>query len=219
MVSSETIIRELRAMGSEKNREGMARFGIRTEKALGISVTMLRKYARPYKKNHELALALWKTGLHEARILAAIIDDPSQVTPSQMDDWVKDFDSWDVCDQACTGLFDKTPHAEIKAHEWSRREKEFEKRAGFALMAGLAWHSKTVSDEVLLGFLPLIQHEAIDERNFVKKAVNWALREIGKRNDVLRPAAYKIAADLAEAESRSARWIGRDALREFNRAA
>lgn len=209
------ILQDLQQMGSELNRQGMARFGINTEKAFGISVTELRKYGKVYQKNHQLALELWKSGFHEARILAAIIDDPAQVTPEQMETWVKDFNSWDLCDQACTGLFDKTPFAKKQAKAWSTRKEEFEKRAGFALMAGLAWHSKTEPNKTFLDFLPLIKQQATDERNFVKKAVNWALRQIGKRNPSLLKAACQTAKEIEKMDSKSARWIAADALREF----
>lgn len=212
---TDKILADLKAMGSEKSRAGMARFGIATDKAFGVSVVELRKYGRAYKKQHDVALALWKTGIHEAQMLAAIIDDPAQVTPEQMDDWVKDFDSWDVTDTACTGLFDKTPHAIAKAIEWSERVPEFEKRAGFALIAGLAWHSKTELDATFIKFLLIIKREAHDDRNFVKKAVNWALREIGKRNVALNKEALAWAEDIQKIDSKSARWIAADALREL----
>ncbi len=209
------VVDHLESLGSEKNRAGMARFGINTTKAFGVSVVELRKYGRQFRHNHELALALWRAGYHEARILAAISDDPAQVTPEQMDEWVSDFDSWDVCDQACCSLFDKTPYAVEKAKEWATRTKEFEKRAGFALMAGTAWHNKTAPDATFLAFLPFIKDASTDERNFVKKAVNWALRQIGKRNAILWDAAVKTALDMALSDSKSARWIASDALREF----
>ncbi len=217
MSEVEQIIETLRSLANDKNREGMAKFGIVTAAALGISVVKLRELAKPYKKNHGLALALWQAGIHEAQIMATIVDDPAQVTPEQMDSWIKDFDSWDVCDQACCNLFDKTPYAVAKIKEWSKREKEFEKRAGFALMAGLAWHSKTESDATFLSFLPLLSQAADDDRNFVKKAVNWALRQIGKRNETLRHAAIATASDLKQRGSESARWIGSDAVRELQK--
>ncbi len=211
----EKILADLKTMGSEKNRAGMARFGIATDKAYGVSVVELRKYGRAYKKQHDVARELWKTGIHEAQMLAAIIDDPAQVTPDQMDEWVKDFDSWDVTDTACTGLFDKTPYALQKIVEWTTREPEFEKRAGFALLAGLAWHSKTEPDATFIKLLPIIKREAHDDRNFVKKAANWALREIGKRNAVLNKEAMKTAEEIQKIDSKSARWIAADALREL----
>lgn len=214
MTEVEFILKELEKLGSERNREGMKRFGITVEKAFGISVSTLRQLAKPYRKNHALALELWQTGYHEARILAAIIDDPIQVTPEQMDEWVKDFNSWDLCDQACS-LFDKTPHAVAKIKEWVTREPEFEKRAGFALLAELAWHSKTEPDETFMVLLPLLEQGAGDGRNFVKKAVNWALREIGKRSRLLNTAAIKMAQVIEAQGTKSARWIAKDALREL----
>lgn len=208
------ILNELKAMGSEKNREGMARFGIATENAYGVSVKMIRQLARQHRKKHGLALALWQTGVHEARIMAAIVDDPAKVTPEQMDEWMRDFDSWDLCDQACS-LFDKTPYAVQKIREWVRLESEFQRRAGYALLAEYAWHSKTESDETFLELLPLLIDGATDERNFVKKAVNWALREIGKRSHMLNLAAIACAEKMKQLDSKSARWIANDALREL----
>src|SRR3989449_11761298 len=169
--------------------EGMARFGIRPAHALGITIPTLRKIAREIGKNHLLALEMWSTDIHEARILASMIAEPQLVTPQQMDAWVNDFDTWDVCDQVCGNLFDKTPYAYQKAIEWCHQEKEFVRRAGFAMMAELAVHDKKARDEAFLQFFPLIKHYANDERNFVKKAVNWALRQIGKRNSHLRTLA------------------------------
>jgi len=202
-------------MGSERNREGMARFGISTETALGISVTDLRKVGREIGRDHALALALWDTGIHEARILASIVDDPKAVTEEQMERWVADFDSWDLCDQCCGNLFEKTPFAFRKVVEWAAREAEFEKRAGFSLMAYIAVHRKKAPDADFLPFLEIIKREATDERNFVKKAVNWALRQIGKRNAWLNRAAIETAQEIAAMPSRSARWIAADALREL----
>jgi 3-methyladenine DNA glycosylase AlkD len=209
------ILDRLNALGSERNRAGMARFGIRTERALGISVTDLRKVAREVGHDHALALALWETDIHEARIMASIVDDPKAVTEEQMERWVADFDSWDLCDQCCGNLFAKTPFAFRKAEEWTGREAEFEKRAGFALMAALAVHGKKASDADYLPFLEIIKREATDERNFVKKAVNWALRQIGKRDEWLNRAAIETAREIAALPSRPARWIAADALREL----
>lgn len=214
MQKIDSIIHELKKLGEAKNREGMARFGIQTDNAFGVSMPVLRKFGRAYKHDHELALELWKTGIHEAMILASIIDDPKQVSPDQMDDWVKDFDSWDVCDQACS-LFDKTPHAVTKIKEWVSREREFEKRGGFALLAELAWHSKNEPDQTFMKLLPLIEQGANDDRNFVKKAVNWALREIGKRSHYLNQEAIEVAVRLKNRSEKSARWIGSDAYREL----
>lgn len=221
------ILVQLRALADEENRAGMARFGINVEGALGVSVTTLRTIARdvlrPIKRDpaarHSLAAALWKSGVHEARILAALVDDPSLVTREQMEAWVGVFDSWDLCDQVCANLFDRTELAWSAAAEWAGRDEEFVKRAGFALIAALAWHRREAEDERFIGYLPLIEREAVDERNFVKKAVNWALRQIGKRSAALNEAAVAVAARLRDSESRSARWVGSDAYRELTSAA
>ena len=212
---SERILKELKSRATPKNLQGMARFGINTENALGISVTELRRFAKPIGKNHSLALELWTTGIHEARILAAIIDDPKEVTEQQMDEWVSEFDSWDVCDQVCISLFDKTPHAVSKALDWTHQRGEFAKRAGFALMAGLAVHDKLASDDLFIGFLENVKAESVDDRKYVKKAVNWALRQIGKRNQRLNQVAIEAAEEISRIDSRSARWIASDALREL----
>jgi 3-methyladenine DNA glycosylase AlkD len=214
-MTCEEIVAELRGMESEHNREGMARFGIATEHALGISVANLRKLARRAGKDHALAQQLWDTGLHEARILASIVDVPAEVTAEQMERWVRDFDSWDLCDQCCGNLFWQTPYAARKVFEWSEREREFEKRAGFALMACIAWHDKAAPDDLLLSFLPVIRRESGDKRNFVRKAVNWALRTIGKRNPALNEAAVALAQDILDSGDRASRWVASDALREL----
>jgi 3-methyladenine DNA glycosylase AlkD len=166
-----------------------------------------------------LALGLWQSGIHEARILAALVDDPRLVTEAQMDAWVLDFDSWDVCDQACLILFDKTPHALVKVRQWTARPEEFVKRAGFALIAGLAWHDKKAPDSLFLEFLQIIQRESADKRNYVKKAVNWALRQIGKRNQSLCLAAMRTAREIQQINSSAAHWIAVDALRELQKYA
>ncbi|MFZ5809195.1 MAG: DNA alkylation repair protein [Chloroflexota bacterium] len=212
----EAIITALKAMGNPANVAGMARFGINPERTLGISIPALRKMAKAYKINHPLAQAVWASGYHEARILAALIDDPQQVTREQMDTWANEFDSWDVCDQVCMNLFDKTPFAYEKAIEWSEREETFVKRAAFALMASLAFHDKHASDEQFEPFFQIITREATDERNFVKKAVNWALRQIGKRNRSLQARAIDVAKQISTLDSKAARWIAKDALRELN---
>ena len=193
----------------------MARFGIHAQKALGVSVLELRTLARRIGRDHAIAQQLWKTGILEARVLATLIADPTQVTDSLMESWAKDFDSWAVCDAGCCNLFDKTKFAWRKAIEWSRREEEYVKRAGFALMAALAVHDKSATDEKFLKFLPAIRRGAIDDRNFVKKAVNWALRQIGKRNRTLHRAALETARRISALDSRAARWIAADALREL----
>jgi 3-methyladenine DNA glycosylase AlkD len=211
----EEVIRHLKAHAEPANVEGMARFGINPSNTLGLSMPFLRQTSKRIGTDHALAARLWRSGIHEARILAALVDDPARVTPAQMDAWIKDFDSWDVCDQVCGNLFDRTRHARRKAVAWARRNPEFERRAAFALMAALAWHDKTAKDELFLGYLPVIERYAFDERNFVKKAVNWALRNIGKRNRKLHKAALACARRIAKQDSRSARWIAKDAIREL----
>jgi 3-methyladenine DNA glycosylase AlkD len=193
-------------------------FGIQTGLALGVSIPQLRDLAKKVGTAHDLAQELWKTGIHEARILASMIDDPAKVSEDQMEKWAGDFDSWDVVDGCCGNLFDRTAFAVRKAHEWSERKEEYAKRAGFVLMAEIAVHHKNASDETFLDFLPVIVREASDERNFVKKAVNWALRQIGKRNAILNAAAIKTCAEIKDSDSRSGRWIAADALRELTSA-
>lgn len=214
-VTVHTILRQLKALSSSEHHAGMARFGIETSKALGIKVPELRKLAKSIKINHALALELWKTDIHEVRILATFIADPAQTTPDLMDAWTNEFNSWDICDQACGNLFDRTPFVLKKIKEYSRSEQEFVKRAGFVLMAYYAVHNKTAEDKILLSFLPIIEREAWDDRNFVKKAVNWALRQIGKRNATLLEAATHTAEKIALQDSKAARWIAKDALREL----
>jgi len=213
----EDVIERLKSMANPKAVEGMARYGINPQGTLGVSVKDLRKLAKQIGKDHGLALKLWASGIHEARILASMIDDPREVTEEQMENWVKGFDSWDVCDQVCMNLFEKLPTAYDKAREWAGRPEEFVKRAGFALIACLAWHDKSAPDERFLDFLPVIEAGATDERNMVKKAVSWAIRNMGKRNPVLREASVALAEEMSGAESRSARWIARDALRELSK--
>ena len=205
----------LESQSNPENVEGMKRFGISTKTALGLRKPQMEAVAKRIGRNHELAQRLWDSGIHEAKHVAAMIDDPKKVTEAQMERWVKDFDSWDVCDDCCGTLFDKTPFAYRKAMEWCKREQEFVKRAGFAMMAELAVHDKAAEDGKFLQFLPAIRMGAIDERNFVKKAVNWALRQIGKRNPALNVRAIALAEEIARLDSRSARWIAADALREL----
>jgi 3-methyladenine DNA glycosylase AlkD len=221
------VMDELAGMASEENRAGMARYGIKTDDAFGVSVYELRRIAKGYRRDHELALALWGTGNHEARLLASMVDDPAQVTAEQMESWAGDFDSWDVCDQVTSNLFDKTPFAYAKVAEWSGREDEWVKRAAFATAAALAVQDKKAADKRFVPILALIRREAGDDRNFVKKAVNWALRNIGKRDAALHVAAIetaeeilaaadaRAAADRRDPAARSGRWIARDALREL----
>ncbi len=211
----EDVLRRLRSLADPEAVEGMARFGINPKDTLGISIPQLRRIAKEIGKDHGLARELWSSGIHEARILACFVDDPEAVTEKQLEGWVRDFDSWDVCDQCCMNLFDKTEFAYDKAVEWSAEGEEFVKRAAFALMASLAVHDKRAPDEQFATFLPIIKREAIDDRNYVKKAVNWALRQIGKRNLNLNAIAIKAAEKIQEIDSRSARWIASDALREL----
>jgi 3-methyladenine DNA glycosylase AlkD len=213
-----TIVAHLERMGSEAGREGMARFGIRARKAYGISVGALRKYAREIGRDHELAQAVWRSGSHEARLLAVFLDRPADVTPDQMDRWAADFENWADCDTACFTLFDRTPHAFGKVAVWSGRPEEFVKRAAFALLAGLALHDQKAPDGEFLRGLNIIELASGDERNFVWKAANWALRAIGERNRTLHQAAQAVAEALAASPAKSARWIGKDAARQLSSA-
>jgi 3-methyladenine DNA glycosylase AlkD len=206
---------QLHALGNPANVEGMARFGIRARKALGVPTPELRRLARQIGKDHRLARQLWATEILDARALASLIDDPGQVTEKQMERWVKQFDSWAICDACCSNLFDKTAFAYRKVVEWSARKEEFVKRAGFVLMAALAVHDKKTGDQDFIQFLPIVEREVTDERNFVRKAVNWALRQIGKRNWALNRRAIQTAQTVRSLNSRSARWIAADALREL----
>lgn len=212
-MTCDEIITYLRSNANPDNAAGMARFGISSVGTLGVTIPLLRELAKSHRRNHPLALELWRTGIHEARILASLVDDPKEVTEEQLEAWVRELDSWDVCDQCCANLFARTPFVWDRAVAWSSRPEEFVKRAGFVLMARLAVQEKKAPAESFQPFYALIRREATDERNFVKKAVNWALREIGKRKDL--PGATALAKELAGMASRSARWIGRDALREF----
>jgi 3-methyladenine DNA glycosylase AlkD len=211
----EKIIRRLRSLANPKKIEGMARYGINQKNNLGISIYQLRPLAKEIGTDHKLALRLWDSQIHDARLLACFIDDPEKITEDQMDAWAEDFDSWDICDQACTSLFDSSPLAYKKVFEWADHEKEFVKRAAFSLIAGLAVHDKNATDQDFERFLPLILQQSVDERNYVKKAVNWALRNIGKRNLHLNKASIQTAKEMQKIPSRSARWIAADALREL----
>jgi 3-methyladenine DNA glycosylase AlkD len=210
-----TLIAALRQHANAGNVAGMARFGINPAGTLGVPMPVVRKLARQAGRSRVLARELWASGIHEARILATLVDDPARVTPAQMDRWARAFDSWDVCDQACQNLFRYTPHAFAKAAEWAHAEQEFVRRAGFALMAGLAVKDRNAADSQFEALLPLIAEAAGDGRNFVKKAVNWALRQIGKRNPRLRQAAIRTAEAIRRQDSPSARWIAADAFREL----
>ena len=222
-MNTQAILTQLNQLSHPENLPGMARFGINTGRALGLSMPEIRRMASSIRKAyprrdpalHTLAAGLWETGIHEARILAALIDLPGQVTPEQMDHWAAGFDSWDVVDQTCGALFVETPYAVEKAHSWSARPEEYIKRAGFVLMAELAVHAHHLPEEALVGFLPVIEREAWDERNFIKKAENWALRQIGKRSPALNEQAVWCCQRITAQGTRSARWIAADALREL----
>jgi 3-methyladenine DNA glycosylase AlkD len=207
------VLAHLRKLGSKSVRDGMARYAIPATNAVGIPVGALRAYAKQLGRDHDLALALWKDGLYEARMLACFVDDPAQVTAAQMDAWCRDFDSWAICDTACFALFDRTPHAWAKVSAWAGRREEFVKRAAFALLASLAVHDKDGPDAPFARALPLIERAADDERNFVMKGVNWALRTIGERSAALNTAAVETAKRLAASTDAAPRWVGKDALR------
>ena len=209
------ILDRLRSLSNSTAVHGMARYGINPENAYGISIPNLRKIAKEIGKDHSLASQLWSSGIHEARILACLIDDPKMVSKGQLERWVRDIDSWDVCDQCCGNLFDKSAFAYQKAVEWSGRSEEFVKRAGFVLMARLAVSDKKADDEEFEQFFPVIEREATDNRNYVKKAVNWALRQIGKRSLSLNGKAVEAAREIQKVDSRSAKWIASDAIREL----
>jgi len=213
--SAERLAACIRGQGSARNREGMARFGINTARAAGVGMAVLRPLARAHRGDHPLALALWGTELHEARILACLVEDPLQAGPEQLDAWAADLDSWDLADQFCNKLVVRSPLAWALAPAWADREEEFARRAGFSLMAQLAVHHKRVPDADFLPFFGLVAAHAGDGRNFVKKAVNWALRQMGKRSPMLRAHALETARALLERRDPSARWIARDALREL----
>jgi 3-methyladenine DNA glycosylase AlkD len=195
----------------------MARYGIVAPKVFGVSVTNLKKMARSLGRNHDLAIALWKTGWYEARMLTPFVDEPARVTPAQMDRWARDFDNWAICDGVCFHLFDKTPHAWTKIRRWSTDKREFVRRAAFALIASVALHDKRAPDAPFLRSLPLVERAATDNRNFVKKGVSWALRGVGHRSGKLHAAAIRVAERLATSKDASARWVGKDALRDLTR--
>lgn len=209
------VITFLESKGSPENIAGMARFGISSNGTLGVSVPVVRELAKKLKKNHSLAVELWETEIHEARLLAGFIADPKKMTEEEMESWVVGFDSWDICDQVCTNCFNYTPWAFKKAEEWCHREEEFVRRAGFVIQVGISVHLKKVEDERLLPFFDLMVTYSDDNRNFVKKAINWSLRTLGKRSAFLFATAVHIAAELKTMESPSARWIGSDAFREL----
>jgi len=209
------ILEKLKSLSNPIAIEGMAKFGITPKKTYGVSIPLLRKMAKGIGKDHKLALQLWDIDIRETRILASMIDEPDLVTEEQMERWVKDFDCWEVCDQVCQNLFTYTRFAYKKVVEWSKRDEEFVKRAGFALMAWLAFKDKKADDVKFEKFFPIIKKESTDERNYVKKAVNWALRQIGKRNMNLNRKAIEVAKEIQKINSKTAKWIARDAIREL----
>jgi 3-methyladenine DNA glycosylase AlkD len=216
MASVEDILMQLKAKARPDQLEGMARYGMAVEQRLGVAVPDMRKIAKEIGKDHQLALELWQTGIPEAMMVASMVDVPGEVNEEQMETWVQDFNSWDVCDQVCMNLFEKTPMAWKKILDWSRRDEEFVKRAAFALLACLAWHNKHAPDEAFIRLIPVIKEGAADGRNFVKKAVNWALRSIGKRNMNLHQVAMQAAQEIQKMDSKSARWIASDAIRDLS---
>ena len=209
------ILQKLKALGNPDDAAGMARYGIRPGKVYGVRIPVLRQLAGEIGANHRLALSLFSSGVHEARILASMVDDPERVTEEQMEKWAAAFDSWDVCDQCCMNLFRRTQFVRKKVLEWSTRDEEFVKRAAFAMIATLAVHDHESPDRVFKGFLSIIRGQATDERDYVKKAVSWALRQIGKRSLALNHAAVQTAREIGRIDSRSARWIASDAIKEL----
>jgi 3-methyladenine DNA glycosylase AlkD len=216
MSLSTEILEKLKSKSRSDQLEGMARYGITIDKRLGVSIPDIRKIAKDFGKNHETALDLWKTGYADAKITAALIDEPEKVTETQMEEWVMGIDSWDVCDQICMNLFDKTTYAWKKIIDWSERKEEFVKRTAFSLLACLACHDKYADDNKFKEYFPLIKKNAMDDRNYVKKAVSWSLRHIGKRNLNLYKAALKLADEIKMIDSKSAKWIGSDVVRDLN---
>jgi 3-methyladenine DNA glycosylase AlkD len=215
MASVEKVLKKLKAKAKPTRIKGMTQYGMVAEQRLGVSVPEMRRIAKEQGKNHKLALELWKTGIPEARIVAAMIGEPEELTEDEMEDWVEDINSWDICDQVCMNLFEKTPFAWKKILDWSKREEEFVKRAAFALLACLAWHDKKEEDQRFIDYLLVIKRESTDERNMVKKAVNWALRNIGKRNPNLNKAAIQTAKEIRDIDSKAARWVASKAIKEL----
>jgi len=215
MASVKDVLDKLQSKAQPEQLKGMAKYGMTVEQRLGVSVPDMRKLAKEIGRDHKLALDLWRTGIAEARIVASMVGDPDKLTEEQMENWVKGINSWDVCDQVCMNLFEKNQLAWKKIVDWSERKEEFVKRTAFSLIACLAWHDKKASDERFIELLPVIIRGATDERNFVKKAVNWALRNIGKRNLNLNEAAINTAKEIKRLDSKAARWVASDAIREL----
>jgi len=215
MADKESILKKLYALANAENVKGMEQYGMSGKNRLGVSIPDLRNIAKETGRDHALALRLWKTHICDAMILASMIDENDKLTEKQMEDWVKDFNSWDVCDQVCMNLFEKSPLAHKKIEEWSRRKEEFVIRASYALIACIAWHDKKADDASFKKFFPVIKRGAGDERNYVKKAVSWALRNIGKRNPSLNKAALKLASEIAKTGTGPAKWISSDVTKDL----
>ncbi|MCR4439602.1 MAG: DNA alkylation repair protein [bacterium] len=216
MASVEEVLKKLDSQAMPDKVQGMARYGMTAERRLGVSVPDMRRIAKETGKDHDLALRLWEIGIPEARIVACLVDRPEELTEQQMDEWVAGFNSWDVCDQVCMNLFRRSPLAWKKIIEWSEREEEYVKRAAYALIACLAWYDKEAEDQRLGELFPVIKRGATDERNYVRKAVSWALRNIGKRNRKLNRAALEVAEDIGQMDTRAARWIASDMKKELS---
>jgi 3-methyladenine DNA glycosylase AlkD len=215
---AESAVAALKRRATKATLASMARFAIPADHALGVAMKDIQLVARQIGRDHALAASLWKTGVYEARLLAAYVDDPAEVTAVQMDRWCRDFDNWGICDTVCFVLFDRTSHAWGRVAAWAGRRAEFEKRAAFALLWGLTVHDKQAEDARFIRGLELIRRAANDDRHFVKKAVNMALRATGKRNAILNRAAVDVATDLAASRSAAAAWVGKDAIRELKSA-
>lgn len=213
----DSVLGWLKRRGSARNRAGMARYGLPSTNTFGVSMGTMQPEAKRIGRNHRLALDLWRTGWYEARIMSAFLGDPEKLTPQQMDAWCRDFDNWGTTDTVCFKLFDRSPHGWKMAPKWSKQNGEFQKRAGFVMMACLAHHDKAAKDAAFLKFLPMIEKGAADDRNFVKKGVSWALRGIGHRNQGLHAAAVKAATRLSKSSDTTERWVGKDALRDLTR--
>ena len=211
----QSVLAELEAMSTTRDRDNLVRFGITAKKAFGVSMANTQRIAKRVGRSHELAAALWETGWYEARALTAFVDEPARVTSSQMDRWCRDFDNWGICDTLCFHLFDRTPYAWAKVEQWHDRRGEFVRRAAFALLASLALHDKKAPDQPVRDSLALIESAAMDDRNFVKKGVSWALRLIGRRSLALNRDAVALARQLSASPDPAARWIGKDAVREL----
>jgi 3-methyladenine DNA glycosylase AlkD len=218
-MTAKSTLTELKRLSSKKYRDGMARYGLPTDRAMGVPVGSIQALGKRIGRDHTLAADLWDTGWYEARMLTAYVADPAALTPAQMDRWCSGFDNWGICDTLCFALFDKSPHAWNKVHAWANKKNEFERRAAFALLASLAGHDKTSPDDRFLKSLPLIAKAATDERNFVRKGVSWALRGIGHRSLALHTAAMSLATQLSTSQDATERWLGKDVLRDLKRPA